>query len=68
MEVILTSNKADPSEAVPINRLTCAKGSYVVGIEYRWDTGETSILWKNDPVDNFSREPVLFAAPGPEKS
>jgi hypothetical protein len=67
MEVILTSHKADPSEAVPINRLTCANSDNVVGIEYRWNTGKTSILWKSDPVDNFNRKPILSAELGSKK-
>jgi hypothetical protein len=61
----LTSHNANLLEAVPINRLVCETSGITVGIEYRWNTGELAILWRDTiredsvrlPIENRDKEP-----------
>ena len=55
----MTSSKADLLEAVPVYRLVCSITDRTVGIEYRWNTGEVSILWR----DSFRKEEDLVRQP-----
>lgn len=54
-EIRLDSSIDHPLEANAINRLVCPTSRKTVGIEYLWNTGITSILWKNSPVEEFER-------------
>ena len=57
-EVPMPITKTEPLEAVPINRLISASSGMAVGIEYLWDTGETSILWRDKVCDDVLRVPI----------
>lgn len=48
----------EPLEAVPINRLINPSSGTAVGIEYLWDTGETSILWRDKVCEDVLRVPI----------
>lgn len=55
----LNFDEAQFSEAEPIFRLIDKDTNTVAGIEYRWNTGETAILWRADPVNNFFRKAIV---------
>lgn len=57
-EASLSSPSAKPSEAVPICRLVCQETGEVVGIEYRWNTGEISVLWRGETSKAFVKRPI----------
>lgn len=50
-------------EAIPTYRLICPDSGELAGIEYRWNNGETGILWRGDPIDNFVRQPFQESGP-----
>lgn len=54
----MTSIKANLLEAVPIYRLICNITGVTVGIEYRWNTDETSILWRDGLCEDTVRQPI----------
>lgn len=53
----------EKSEATPVFRLVDRGSDRTVGIEYRWNTGETSILWRGGSVDKFIRLPIVCPNP-----
>ncbi len=55
----MTSSKADLLEAVPAYWLVCRTTDRTVGIEYRWNTGEVSVLWR----DSFREDEDLVRQP-----
>ena len=42
-------------EAIPIYKLICPSSGATIGYEYRWNTGETAILWHGSAQENFIR-------------
>ncbi|MEM6898415.1 MAG: hypothetical protein AAF583_01405 [Pseudomonadota bacterium] len=52
-------DEAQFGEAEPMFRLIDQDTNTVVGIEYRWNTGENAILWRTDPVHNVIREAIV---------
>ena len=50
-----------PLEAQAKARLLCPKTNLVVGLEYLWNTGESSVLWRTEPIDEFIRVPIIRA-------
>lgn len=47
----LTHIEDDLIEAVPIYKLLCPSTGALVGYEYRWNTGQLSILWLVAEID-----------------
>lgn len=54
----MTSFKADLLEAKPAYRLACRITGTIVGIEYHWNTGEASVLWRDKVYDEVVRLPI----------
>lgn len=48
-----------PFEAKAINRIICALTGRTVGVEYLWDTGETSTLWIDETSNSIERCPIV---------
>lgn len=48
-----------PLEAKAINRIICALTGRTVGVEYLWDTGETSTLWIDETSNSIERCPIF---------
>lgn len=53
----------EKDEATPVFRLVDRASNHTVGIEYRWITGELSILWRGGSVDKFKRVPIVSPNP-----
>lgn len=49
----------DLLEAKPTCLLLDHVSSKIIGVEYRWNTGEISILWRGIPVDDYIRVPIV---------
>ena len=45
-------------EATPLNRLVCRSNGVTVGIEYRWNTGEVGVLWRDEVFEDTLRVPI----------
>ena len=48
-----------PLEAKAISRMICALTGRTVGVEYLWDTGETSTLWIIETSNSIERCPII---------
>ena len=59
----MTFSKNDRLEAVPIYRLVCNATGLTVGIEYHWNNGETSALWRGKVHEDVLRVPGLVLEP-----
>jgi len=54
----LTSSKQNLLEATAIYRLICNTTGRTVGIEYRWESGEIGILWREEVDLEAKRVPI----------
>jgi len=54
----MTPSKANLLEAVPVYRLACSTTGTTVGIEYRWNTGDLSVLWCDHYCEDVVRQPI----------
>jgi hypothetical protein len=48
-----------PLEAKAISRIICALTGRTVGVEYLWETGETSTLWIDETSNSIERCPIV---------
>ena len=46
-------------EAEAVCRLVCRLTGRTVGVEYLWDTGDTSTLWFDRPGTDIERHPFI---------
>ena len=49
-------------EASPESKLVCPKTGKLLGYEYRWNTGETAILWIEANFEQIVRLPLANRA------
>ena len=47
-----------PLEAEAIGRLVCKATGRTVGVEYLWETGQTSTLWFDRTCESAVRQPI----------
>lgn len=47
-----------PLEAKAVGRLVCTATGRTVGVEYLWETGQTSTLWVDAPCENAVLQPI----------
>ena len=52
-----------PLEAEAIGRLVCKATGRTVGVEYLWETGQTSTLWVGQRCDDAERRPIHPKSP-----
>lgn len=48
----------DPLEAEAVGWLVCRTTGRTVGVEYLWQTGQTSTLWLNQACEDAERRPI----------
>ena len=51
-------------EAEAVGRLVCKTTGKTVGVEYLWETGQTSTLWVGQQSEDAERRPIHPKKPG----
>lgn len=45
-------------EAEAVTRLVCKTTGKTVGVEYLWETGQTSTLWVDHQCEDIEKQPI----------